>query len=285
MDNHISDKTALVMEGGIPITEDITFSFDGYQVVRGEFFAHIFEPSLTLSNNKIYVNTACIKKLPNIDFVQLLVNADTKKVVIRPCTEDVKDSFRWCSSTSKRTPKQITARIPFGMIFTMMGWNTKNRYKLLGKLIKANDELLFVFDLSTPEVFLRKENADGKEVMSRKPSYPDEWKNQFGVPVEEHQDNLQINLFDGFTVFSVKEQNRRKKQKMDRMDGTDETHTNNSLSDSVSASSDSLTDATTTKEDAYEQTSIFGNETITCSDDRSNLQLNSHSQDYAPVIE
>ena len=276
MDSQILEqKTALVMDGGIPITEDITFSFEGYQVVRGEFFAHIFEPSLTLSNNKIYVNTACIRKLPNIDFVQLLVNADTRKVVIRPCTEDVKDSFRWCSATTKRTPKQITARIPFGMIFTMMGWSTKNRYKLLGKLIKANNELLFVFDLSTPEVFLRKENADGKEVMSRKPSYPDEWKNQFGVPVEEHQDNLQINLFDGFTVFSVKEQNKRKKQKMDRIDEIDNPTSNTVATDETNS----------VKEASYEQTSIFGNEINTSSDNRSDLQLNSNTQDYAATTE
>lgn len=32
----------------IPVTEDDAFSYDGYQVVRGEFFAHTYEPSLLL---------------------------------------------------------------------------------------------------------------------------------------------------------------------------------------------------------------------------------------------
>lgn len=32
------------------------FSFDGYQVVRGEFFAHTFEPSITFCGSKLYVN-------------------------------------------------------------------------------------------------------------------------------------------------------------------------------------------------------------------------------------
>ena len=31
-----------------------TFSYDGYQVVRGEFFAHTFEPSITFNDNKVY---------------------------------------------------------------------------------------------------------------------------------------------------------------------------------------------------------------------------------------
>ena len=56
------------------IFQDDSFSFDGYQVVRGEFFAHIHEPSLTFSNSKVYVNMACIKKLPQFDYVQILVN-------------------------------------------------------------------------------------------------------------------------------------------------------------------------------------------------------------------
>ena len=31
------------------IIEDNDFSYDGFQVVRGEFFAHIYEPSFTLN--------------------------------------------------------------------------------------------------------------------------------------------------------------------------------------------------------------------------------------------
>ena len=37
-------------------TED--FSYDGYQVVRGEYFAHLFEPSITFNKCKVYLNEA-----------------------------------------------------------------------------------------------------------------------------------------------------------------------------------------------------------------------------------
>lgn len=36
------------------------FDFDGYQVVRREFFAHIREPSVTFNNCKFNVNSACL---------------------------------------------------------------------------------------------------------------------------------------------------------------------------------------------------------------------------------
>ena len=194
----------------ISTCDDSTFTFDGYQVVRGEFFAHTFEPTLTFSDNKIYVNTACIKKLPHIDYVQILINPTEKKVAVRPCMEDAKDSFRWCSTTSKRTPKQITCRVFYGKLLTLMNWNPKYRYKLLGKLIRSNNELLFIFDLTSPEIFVKKFTDDNTEVISRTASYPAEWKNQFGLPVEEHQNLLQINIFDGYTIFGVKEQLKRK---------------------------------------------------------------------------
>ena len=50
------------------VIDDDSFSYDGYQVVRGEFFAHIYEPSFTFNNYKVSVNTACIKKLPDVEY-------------------------------------------------------------------------------------------------------------------------------------------------------------------------------------------------------------------------
>ena len=41
----------------ISVVEDDAFSYDGYQVVRGEFFAHTYEPSFTFNSNKVSVNT------------------------------------------------------------------------------------------------------------------------------------------------------------------------------------------------------------------------------------
>lgn len=182
------------------------FSFAGFQVVRGEFFAHTFEPSITFNGSKLYVNMACLNKLPTVEYVQILINQFTKKLVIRPCREDEKDSFRWCSNTVKRKPKQVICRVFFAKLAEMMQWDCSHRYKLLGKLISANHEFIFVFDLSSTEVYQRSTSEDGKVYTGRMPVYPAEWQNQFGLSVEEHQKQLQINIFNGFTVFSMKDE-------------------------------------------------------------------------------
>ena len=195
-------------------TDDIVldgpFSYDGYQVVRGEFFAHMSEPSLSFCANKIYVNTACLRKMPDTEYVQILVNQQEKKLVIKPASEDDKDAFPW--SNAKKKPKQITCRIFYAKIFTLLSWNPDYRYKLMGKLIRSGQEMLLVFDLTATEIYIRVIKEDGKIRSARKPVYPAEWENQFGLPVEEHRKQLQINIFNGYTVFGLKDSDTPKKK-------------------------------------------------------------------------
>ena len=192
------------METAEKMAGEENFSYEGYQVVRGEFFAHTFEPSITFNDSRIYVNTACLNRMPTVEYIQILINQQTKKLVVRPCREDEKDSFRWCSNTSKRRPKQIICRIFYAKLVEMMQWNPAYRYKLLGKLITANSEQLYIFDLTATEVYQRIREKERGVRNSRTPIFPSEWQNQFGLPVEEHRKQLQINIFDGYTVFGIK---------------------------------------------------------------------------------
>jgi hypothetical protein len=202
VDDHESKMQTHIPE----IILDDNFNYDGYQVVRGEFFAHVFEPSIVFNGCKVYVNSACVNRLQNVDYVQILVNPDEMKLAVRPCNEDEKDSFLWCStSNGKRKPKQITCRVFFAKIVQLMDWNPNFRYKMLGKLIRSNDEQLFIFDLKTPEIFQRITYEGDKTKSSRYPVFPAEWQNQFGLPMDEHRKSLQVNIFDGYAVFGIKD--------------------------------------------------------------------------------
>lgn len=186
--------------------EDETFSYDGYQVVRGEFFAHVYEPSITFNNCKVSLNKACLNRLPDVNYVQILVNQQDKKLAVRPCEEDEKDSFLWCTAKStKRNPKQITCRMFFAKVAQMMKWNPDYKYKLLGKLIRSGGEYLFIFDLAATEIYPRVLSEGEKPKTTRTPVFPAEWQNQFGLPVEDHRRLLQVNIFDGYTVFGIKD--------------------------------------------------------------------------------
>ena len=156
------------------------FDFDGYQVVRREFFAHTFEPSITFNNYKVYVNAACLNKFPH--------------------------AFAWCNTSGgKRKPRQVTGKFFFAKLFELMDWNIDYRYKLLGKVIHANDEYLIAFDLNASEIYQRIAKDGGKPKTARTPVFPAGWKDQFGLPYHEHQKSLQINIFDGYAIYGIKD--------------------------------------------------------------------------------
>lgn len=183
-----------------------SFDFDGFQVVRREFFAHLNEPSISFNNYKFYVNTACLTKFPNTEYVQVLVNRNTKILALRPCGEGERDSFLWCNnSKGKRKPKQTTCRLFFAKIVSLMNWNPDHRYKLTGKLVQANGEYLIAFDLTATEVYQRTFVEGAKPKTSRTPVFPSEWQEQFGLPFKEHRQSMQINIFEGYAIYAIKE--------------------------------------------------------------------------------
>ena len=205
------------------IIQDDSFSYAGYQVVRGEFFAHMYEPSICFNKNRVYVNMGCLKRMQDVSYVQILVNAEEKKLVIRPAGEDEKDAFLWCTmKNNTRKPKQITCRVFFAKIVNLMSWNADYRYKILGKIIRSGDEKLAVFDLNATEIYLRIVKEGQKPKTSRKPVFPAEWENQFGLPVEEHRNQLQVNIFKGYTVFGIQENKELTKTSEENDTGGDE---------------------------------------------------------------
>lgn len=223
-----TDEKEIVDQKAIELAED--FSYDGYQVVRRELFAHLREPAVVIRRDSVTFNTACIAGLEDAVYIQILVNQDNKRMVVRKCEENDKDALRWCvAKPDKRKSRKMTNKIFSAMMYEMMGWNLDCRYKILGHKITFEDETIYVFDLMETEIFLdikRKkakkdtesqsttENAnnieetassDTKEIKrkNRIPFYPKEWKDSFGLPVEEHRKALEINMLDGYAEFTT----------------------------------------------------------------------------------
>ena len=209
VDGDASSATATeapVLAEGDEILELENFDFEDFQVVRREFFAHLREPSVTFNDCKFQVNMACLTKFPNCDFAQVLISQQQKILALRPCAEGTKDAYMWCGvSKGKRKPKAITCKMFFAKIVSLMDWNPKYRYKLLGRLIHSNGEYLIAFDLNAPEVYQRTFVEGEKPKTSRTPVFPSEWQTQFGLPYNVHKQSMQINIFDGYTVYAIKD--------------------------------------------------------------------------------
>ena len=217
----------------MPEEKDPDFSYEGYQVVRGEFFAHLFEPSVTLKDEKVSVNAACLRRLPDVEYVQFLVNPQEKKLAVKPCTEDTKDSFCWAtkSSDGKRKPKVISCKIFYAKVMKLMGWEHSHRHKIMGKLIRTSTDTIFVFDLTSAETFVKKNDS----ISSRKAIYPEDWQDQFGVPVKDHSDTVLVNIFDDYTVFRIERNEGDKKNEDNDITGSEKEQDQDTQTDTDSA--------------------------------------------------
>ena len=186
-----------------PKQTDLTL--DRFELCRDEFFAHKRQPGLTLSNGKVQANTACIRKMKDVDFVQILINRETHKLAIRACGEEELFSLRWVRVTNGvRYPRAITGRIFFMKVCALMGWNPDNKICMLGHFYRANEDLLFLFDMDYGEEYPREVREDGKKRTSRVPHFAPSLENVFGPLYADHRKSLGINLYQGFAVMSVK---------------------------------------------------------------------------------
>ena len=172
--------------------EEEVVDLAGYQVTKAELFAHSREPAITLWDNKVKFNMACLRRFPGVTHIQLLIHPDQKRLIIRPCEADTPDSLRWAKGGGAKelSNRDLQCKVFAAKVFDLMGWDQQYRYKILGKPATCDGEVLFLFRLSDFELFV-----GGK----RKGSYlPKEWRDYFGTPVEEHEESYKIDLADGY---------------------------------------------------------------------------------------
>lgn len=234
MINQTIENAENIDQKALELAQD--FSYDGYQVVRRELFAHLREPAVVIRRDSVTFNTACITGLEDAVYIQILVNQDNKRMVVRKCEENDKDALRWCiEKPDKRKSRKMSNKLFSAMMYDMMGWNTDCRYKILGHKITHEDETMYIFDLLETEIFMdtkrkKKTNPDSVEKkeelvtaetdqtpeqnqeeiaakvarkLNRIPFYPKNWKDSFGLSVEEHKKALETNITDGYIEFSA----------------------------------------------------------------------------------
>ena len=224
-----NENTENIDQKALELAQD--FSYDGFQVVRRELFAHLREPAVVIRRDSVTFNTACIAGLEDAVYIQILVNPEDKRMVVRKCEENDKDALRWCiAKPDKRKSRKMSNKIFSAMLYDMMGWSMDCRYKILGHKITHEGETIYVFDLLETEIFMdtkrkkkvaeatilpetvnqEEKTLSGKEKAAisdeekaikkrnRIPFYPSDWKDSFGLPVEEHKKALEINMCEGY---------------------------------------------------------------------------------------
>ena len=110
-----------------------SFSYDGYQIVRKELFAHLRDPAITIRKDSVTFNTACIEGLEDVVYIHMMFNRELKRIVVEGCDENDKDALRWCiAKPDKRKSRKMVGK-PFSeLVYREMGWDESCLYKMRG---------------------------------------------------------------------------------------------------------------------------------------------------------
>ncbi len=189
--DYIFANTAPISETGDDT--EILGDLGGYQVTKAELFSHTMEPSITIWENRVKFNMACLRRFPGVTHIQILIHPEQKRLIIRPCDPDAPDSLRWAKGGGEKeiTNRDMLCKIFAAKVFDLMGWDKKYRYKMMGKPASCDGEVLYLFKLTDFELFV----TGGKQ----KGSYlPGDWRDYFGLPVDQHEESYKIDLADGY---------------------------------------------------------------------------------------
>ena len=189
----------------IPI-EAGDFDLRGFEITRSEFFDSNQRPSITFAEKKIKFSTDCVRKFGNNNYVELLINPIEKKFAVRTTTKENRQAVI-CSQLDARKylPKTISASAFSDTIFSIFGWNTECKYRIIGSLYEEGNQIAYIFDTDYSEIFFKSyvltsqeaNEAGGKTgIQPYTPSgkriraIPQEWTNSFGKPYYQHEQTL-----------------------------------------------------------------------------------------------
>lgn len=166
----------------------------GFQVTKAELFSHIREPSITIWEDRIKFNMACLHRFPGVTHIQMLIHPEQRRLIIRPCDKDAPDSLRWASGGGEKDlrNRDMICRIFAAKVFDLMQWDKKYRYKMLGKPAVCDKEMLYLFKLTDFELFVSTGSRKSRGYL------PEDWRDYFGTPVELHDESYKIDLADGY---------------------------------------------------------------------------------------
>ena len=98
------------------------FNLEGYQVPKAELFSHTREPAITIWQNRMKFNMACLQKFPGIKYIQVLIHPEQNRLIIRPCESDAPDSLRWATGGGEKELKNrdLMCKIFAGKLYELM---------------------------------------------------------------------------------------------------------------------------------------------------------------------
>lgn len=180
-----------------------TFSINRDEVACGEYFSHTAYPMLTINSTMrtLYINTAGLKHLPEIEFALILISQEDKRLSIFPCDGGERDAIRLRSrGNNLNKPRKIRFREEFWDYLSFLTkWKSDRKYRMIGYVASNGVNKVIAFDLTSAEVFLPGE---------RIPNISKSASGRFGKTFEELHGNPLVKRAGQDLEFSIRTEDK-----------------------------------------------------------------------------
>lgn len=132
------------------------FDLRGFEVARSQFFQVSGRPCVTVSVNGIQFNYACLQKLNETRFIELLVHPAKEVMAVRPAEENARHSIWWArlARDGKWMPKTICGAAFIPTLYQLFGWNANYKYCVKGTCLCKEEGTVLLFHLAAAETFI-----------------------------------------------------------------------------------------------------------------------------------
>ena len=223
------------------------FDFDGYEVVRREFFSKANCPAVTFKYGSVFFNVRTIRKLNECRFVHILIHKEKKSILVKPCEEDEKDSLQWSKvdKHNKVVPRTITGKAFTAQLFKDMNWHLESTVKILGTVSVCKGEKIFEFNLTNAEAYLHVAESSEDETKRRKrvPFMPEHWQGNYGKFYEESKNQMVMTFEgvpDGFVKITIPQLPNRKPSSVQTLKSPDTEISADLFTESIASSNGGL---------------------------------------------
>lgn len=190
------------------VAEDGDFDLRDFEVARSQYFNTPQPVTITFSYNDMKFGAGSTKKLPDTEYIELLINPKEKLVAVRPSKKDSKTAIQW---TRKKVgvvcPKLISGAAFLPIIYEIFGWDIDFKYRVRGTRHQKGNESILLFDMSETEVFIPtsiEDYDDDGEIIkipqkildegtspvtgtaTRVCGFPEDWATGFGITFYRH---------------------------------------------------------------------------------------------------
>lgn len=181
------------------------FDLRGFEITRSEFFDSGRRPTVTFGDKKIKFSMECVRKFGEKNYIELLVNPIERKFAVRPADSKNRNAVMISKvSNSNYYPRDISSAAFIDTIFSLFGWNTDCKYRILGSLYEQDKELAYIFNIADSEALfkpyvLSTQEPSEKGQVSIQPltpygkrirAIPENWASTFGKQYYLHEQSL-----------------------------------------------------------------------------------------------